>query len=178
MIGEEFKKAIDTEIEAIKESIVELEAEAKIIEAKILENIVKAETDSAPQKVSVSILTDLDCERILSEARGALHIEEVINRYGDDRDGEDPTQCVWQDVEGLDYGWMWLRYKEEHMKEVMIAHITESVRALQKRMSDGEEFPLVKTVVDDDTVSFHVLDTKENQDSTVWTFSSKDTYLA
>lgn len=180
MISEEGKKYLDEEIKKIEVEIEEIKAKAKIVEATILEKIVKGETDSSPHKVSVSILTDLECERILAEARGALHIEEVINRYGDERDEEDPTACVWQDVEGLDYGWLWLRYKEEHMKEVMIARITESVRALQKRMDDGEEFPLVKTIVDEDrdTVSFHVLDTIENQDSTVWTFSSKDTYLA
>lgn len=174
MISEEGKKYIDEEIKAIKENIKEIEAESKVIEATILENIVKRETDNSPHKVSVSTLTDLDCEQILAEARGAAQIEEVVNKYGDDRDGEDPTECVWQDVEGLDYGWMWLRYKEEHMKEVMVAHITESVRAFQKRMSDGEEFPLVKTIVDEykDTVSFHVLDVVENQDSTVWTFSN------
>ncbi|ALA13371.1 hypothetical protein AVV02_gp206 [Bacillus phage AvesoBmore] len=175
MISEEGKKYIDEEIKAIKENIKEIEAESKVIEATILENIVKRETDNSPHKVSVSTLTDLDCEQILAEARGAAQIEEVVNKYGDDRDGEDPTECVWQDVEGLDYGWMWLRYKEEHMKEVMIAHITEGVRALQKRMSDGEEFTLVKTVQDEygDTVSFHILDVVENQDSTVWTFSIK-----
>jgi len=180
MTGNEGKKYLDEELKKIEIEIEEHKVKIKIVEATILENFVKGETDSSPHKVSVSILTELDCEQILAEARGAAHIEEVINRYGDERDDEDPTACVWQDVEGLDYGWIWLRYKEEHMKEIMIARITESVRAFQKRMSDGEEFPLVKTIVDEykDTVSFHVLDVVENQDSTVWTFSNKDTYLA
>ncbi|AGY46708.1 hypothetical protein BigBertha_200 [Bacillus phage BigBertha] len=150
------------------------------IESKILENIVKGETDSSPHKVSVSILTDLACEQILAASRGALHIEEVINRYGDEEDEQDPTSCVWQDVEGLDYGWMWLRYREEHMKEMMIAYISGTVRAYQKRMDDGEEFTLVTTIVDEykDTVTYHLLDVKENRDVYVWTFSNKDTYLA
>lgn len=174
MISEEGKKYIDEEIKRIGEEIAAIKEEAKEVEFKILSGIIKHEEKGNPHKVTTALLTDLDCEQILSAARGASRIEEIVNKYGDDRDGEDPTKCVWQDVEGLDYGWMWLRYKEEHMKEVMIAHITEGVRALQKRMSDGEEFTLVKTVQDEygDTVSFHILDVVENQDSTVWTFSN------
>jgi len=150
------------------------------IEAKVLADIIKKEESANPHKVIASKLTDLDCEQILAASRGAKFIEEVINRYGDTADEQDPTHCVWQDVESLDYGWMWLNYREEHMKEVMIAHITTSVRALQKRMDDGEEFTLVKTVQDEygDTVSFHILDVVENGDSTVWTFSNEDTFLA
>ncbi|QVW28963.1 pore-forming tail tip protein [Bacillus phage SWEP1] len=150
------------------------------VESKVLADIIKKEESVNPHKVIASKLTDLDCEQILAEARGAKHIEEVINRYGDTADEQDPTHCVWQDVEALDYGWMWLNYREEHMKEVMIAYITRSVRALQHRMDNGEEFSLVKTYADEnrDTVSFHVLDVVENGDSTVWTFSNEDTFLA
>ena len=151
------------------------------IEAKVLADIIKKEESRNPHKVIVAKLTDKDCEQILAEARGAKYIEEVVNHYGDKTDGEDPTQCVWQDVEGLDYGWMWLRYRPEHMKEMMIVEITRSVRAFQKRMDDGDEFTLVKTYTDEygDKVSFHVLDfDEEGNDSTVWTFSNKDTLLA
>lgn len=150
------------------------------VEAKVLADIIKKEESANPHKVISSKLTDLDCEQILAASRGAKFIEEVINRYGDVADEQDPTHCVWQDIEALDYGWMWLNYREEHMKEVMIAHITTSVRALQKRMDDGEEFTLVKTMQDEygDTVSFHILDVIENGDSTVWTFSNEDTFLA
>lgn len=102
------------------------------------------------------------------------HIEEVISHYDSE---EEPTWCTWQDVEGLDYGWMWLRYKEEHMKEIMASHISGTVRAYQKRLSDGDEFTLVKSVVDYHTIVFHVLDIKEGKLVYTWTFSDKDTLL-
>lgn len=148
---------------------------SELIESKIIENIIENEERKQVLSYSVSKLTDLVCEQIIEKAKYALHIEEVVNKYGDVRDGEDPTQCVWQDVEALDYGWMWLRYRPEHMKEIMIAHITEGVRALQKRMDDGEEFTVITSVHDKHgyTVSFHVLDIVENNDSTVWTLSDK-----
>lgn len=177
MNGNERNEAIDKVINKIKEDIVRIEEEAKVTEAKILENVIEEEERKQVLSYSVAKLTDLVCEQIIEKAKGSLHIEEVVNKYGDDRDGEDPTHCVWQDVEALDYGWMWLRYRPEHMKEVMIARITEGVRALQKRMDDGEEFTVVTSVYDKygHTVSFHVLDVVENQDSTVWTLSDKDT---
>lgn len=147
------------------------------IEAEILSFILERESNGYPHKVIATKLTDAACEQILAESRGAKHIEEVISHYDSE---DDPTWCTWQDVEGLNYGWMWLKYREEHMKEMMIAYISGTVRAYQKRMDDGEEFTLVKVYSDEygDTVTFHVMDVKENQFVYTWTFSNKDTLLA
>ena len=61
-------------------------------------------------------------------------MEIVTNYYSDE---EDPDCNNWTDVEGMGYGWAWLRYEEERWHEMMGKLIARECETLRHHVNKG-----------------------------------------
>lgn len=76
-------------------------------------------------------------EKILVELRMTTslyeYIEIVTHYYDDERN---PYFNNWTDVEGMGYGWRWLRYNEDRWHEMMGKLVSEEAESLLSVMVD------------------------------------------
>lgn len=74
-------------------------------------------------------------EKVLLELRMTTslyeHIEIVTNYYDDERN---PYYNNWTDVEGMGYGWVWLRYEEEDWHKMMSKLVSHEADSLLQDM--------------------------------------------
>ena len=61
------------------------------------------------------------------------HIEVITNYYDDE---DHPEFNNWTDVEGMGYGWAWLRYDESRWHEMMSKMVAEESKGLLREVDD------------------------------------------
>lgn len=77
-------------------------------------------------------------EKLLLELRMTTSLYEyihVITNYYDD-DEYMPYKNNWTDVEGMGYGWRWMRYEEKDWHKMMSKMVSEEADSLIKEMEN------------------------------------------
>ena len=115
-------------------------------------------------KLNENILLELKMTTSLYD-----YIRVVTNHYSDE---ERPDFINWTDVEGMGYGWRWLRYeeKEERWHEMMAKMVREEAEYLSKNRK--EQYFVVYD--EEDTKTYHFITNEYTRTDILISFSNKE----
>lgn len=133
---------------------------------KILEHILQPE-----DKIIKYGIVD---EKILLELKMTTslydYIEIVTDYYDDD---EMPYDNNWTDVEGMGYGWSWIRYEENDWYKMMCRLVSMEAESLLLRMDNTLYF-----VYENDRVkTYHFVTMDEYREDLLISFSNEELFF-
>jgi len=93
---------------------------------------------------------------------------QVITNYYDDED--DLYYNNWTDIEGMGYGWAWMRYKEKDWHKMMSRMIGDEAKELLK----NEENTLYFIYEDEKVKTYHFVQLNDWREDIVISFSNEE----
>lgn len=115
-------------------------------------------------QVDEKILLELKMTTSLYE-----HIEIITNYYDDENE---PYFNNWTDVEGMGYGWVWLRYDEKDWHKMMGMLVSREAESLLKEMDNTLYF-----VYENEKVkTYHFITLDKYREDVLISFSNEEIF--
>jgi hypothetical protein len=135
-------------------------------------NVVATEYQKRDDFISAKLkdVTNKLLREVMKTCNNTKHIEEQIQFYDSETQGDEVNN--WVDVEGEGYGWLWMNKPERKWHGLIKRNLKSFINDKKKEIKDHK--CIVLHITTKDLIIYHFIEREEYQQDTVYTFSDKD----